>query len=162
MSANDLMSETLNFGLRMLDHRGRPHPEEVVDVDEDVDDHGHEHGDDHGHDHGDGNHDEENDLAISIDAFKLLMALCMLLCVGGGITPRIWKRCRDSEIALSYMNCFSAGLFLGMALVHILPEAVEIYRAWAIYEEKEDPFPLPYVLFYVGYLLILLVDRVAA
>ena len=156
MSLNDMLYKTVEFGLRNLDHRGRPHDDVEAE-----DDHGHDHGAEG--DHHDDHHDEEDSgIAMSLDGFKMLMAFLMLLCVGGGVIPRLWKRCRDSEAALSYMNCFSAGLFLGMALVHILPEAVHIYDAWAICENHEDPFPLPYVLFYVGYLLILAVDKMVA
>ena len=60
------------------------------------------------------------------------------------------------------MNCFSAGLFLGMALVHMMPEAVEIHAGWAASEGIERAFPLPYVTFFLGYCLILAVDRVGA
>ena len=148
-----MLFTTLEFGLRHLTTE---------------DDHDHDHGaeghDDHEAegDHHDDHHDEEGGLKMSLDGFKLLMAFCMFLCVGVGVIPRLWKRCSDSEAALSYMNCFSAGLFLGLALTHILPEAVEIYGGWAATEEIEDPFPLPYVLFYAGYLLILAVDKMIA
>ena len=53
-------------------------------------------------------------------------------------------------------------MFLGMSLIHMMPESVEIYQTWAIKEGIERAFPLPYVMFFVGYFLILAVDRVAA
>jgi len=49
-----------------------------------------------------------------------------------------------------------------MSLVHMMPEATEIYAIWAAKEGIEKPFPLPYVGFFMGYMLILGVDRVAA
>ena len=86
-----------------------------------------------------------------------MFAVCMF-----GIIPRVWERCLKSENMLSMLNCFSSGLFLGMALVHMMPETVEIYNGWAEHEEIERPFPLPYVGFFLGYVLILAVDRVIA
>jgi len=92
------------------------------------------------------------------------------------------------------MNCFAGGVFLAMAFIHILPEAVEQYygvmtgeqhshahrllqaatpvitktnTTKAVEEEEKHIdrhgiFPLPYLLFFVGYCLVLLVDRVFA
>ena len=116
---------------------------------------GHAH-DDHGHGHG--STEEEG---ISMDAFKIIIFFAMFFCCGFGILPKVWPTCNKSETALSLLNCFSAGLFLGMAIIHMFPEAVEIYQAWALEEGIERAFPLPYVGFYLGYLIILAVDRVA-
>ena len=49
-----------------------------------------------------------------------------------------------------------------MALVHMLPEAVEMYNGWAAEHEIERPFPVEYLSFFIGYLLVLGIDRVAA
>ena len=43
-----------------------------------------------------------------------------------------------------------------------MPEAAEIYVEWAAKEKIERAFPLPYVMYFLGYLIILAVDRVAA
>jgi solute carrier family 39 (zinc transporter), member 1/2/3 len=67
---------------------------------------------------------------------------------------------KKSEAMLSYLNCFSAGMFLAIALIHMMPESVEQHREWALHEELEEPFPLPYCMMFVGYLIVLLVDRV--
>ena len=111
-----------------------------------------------GHNHG----SKEEDEGLSVDSFKIIMNFMMILCVGLGIIPKIWPACQKSENALSFLNCFSAGIFLGMSLVHMMPEATEIYAIWAKKEGIEKPFPLPYVGFFMGYMLILGVDRVAA
>ena len=126
------------------------------------DDHsGHDHS---GHNHGDHDDhgDEHEDEGIDVDTFKWIMLVCMILCVGLGLIPKLWGKCRDSETTLSLLNCFSAGIFLGMSLIHMMPEAAEIYLIWAVKEGIERPFPLPYVMYFVGYLLILAIDRVAA
>ena len=128
------------------------------------DDHaGHDHAghDDHD-DHEEHDEHEEEEGGIDIDTFKIIMLLCMFFCIGFGLLPKLWGKCRDSENALSMLNCFSGGLFLGMSLIHLLPESAEIYLSWAAEEGIERPFPLPYVMFFVGYILILAIDRVAA
>ena len=121
--------------------------------------------DDHsGHDHGahGDEHDEGEDEGIDIDTFKIIMLFCMIVCVAFGLIPKLWGKCRDSENTLSLLNCFSAGIFLGMSLIHMMPEAAHIYEIWAAEEKIERAFPLPYVMFFIGYLLILAIDRVAA
>ena len=53
-------------------------------------------------------------------------------------------------------------MFLAMAVTHMMPESAEIYAEWAEEQCIENAFPLPYVMFFVGYFLILAIDRVAA
>ncbi len=149
MSATTL----LKVGARLLE--GADHIEH-----DDHDDHA-DHEDHEGHDDHD-DHKDEGDEGISVDAFKWIMLLCMLLCVGFGIVPKIWDSCGRNEEALSYLNCFSAGLFMAMAIVHMMPESAEMYNSWAKKEGIERPFPLPYICFFLGYFLILAIDRVAA
>ena len=60
---------------------------------------------------------------MDVAAFKWLMLFAMLFCVGFGLIPKIWSKCRDSETTLSLLNCFAAGIFLGMSLIHMMPEA---------------------------------------
>lgn len=59
-------------------------------------------------------------------------------------------------------NAFSGGLFLAIALVHILPEIVKDYNEWVKENHPglEDAFPLPFVLVFTGYTFILIVDKV--
>ena len=72
---------------------------------------------------------------------------------------------------MSLANSFSGGLFLAIALVHILPDVVGDYAEWVekrkvkletplLGEEEKRPFPLPFVLVFAGYAFILLVDKV--
>lgn len=126
-----------------------------------VDDH-----DDHGHDDHADDHDElealVEDEGIDVDTFKIILLCVMILCVGLGLVPKVWGACRNSDTTLSFLNCFSAGIFLAMALIHMMPESAEVYLLWAAEENIERPFPLPYVMFFVGYMLILAIDRVAA
>ena len=92
----------------------------------DDDDHDDDH-DDHGAEERHDDHDEHDDHSIDPDVFKVIMMILMFLCVGFGVIPKLWSKCRDNDEILSKLNCFASGLFLGMALVHMMPEAVEIY-----------------------------------
>jgi len=47
-----------------------------------------------------------------------------------------------------------------MALIHIVPEGIHTHEAWAKEKQIDNPFPLPYVLIFMGYLLVLVIDRV--
>merc|ERR1711920_121767 len=102
---------------------------------------------------------------INVRAFKLWIAFVFFVICLAGLAPKAWGACSRNDTALSLLNCFSAGLFLAMALVHMMPEGAHLYVLWtkqAGYEEPEEAFPLPYAAFFAGYLLVLLVDRVIA
>lgn len=115
-------------------------------------------------DHADDDHAKEagHEEGLTVTGFKIIMLVLMFLCVGLGVIPKLWSKCRKSETTLSLLNCFSAGIFLAMALIHMLPESAEVYEIWAKKEGIERAFPLPYVCFFLGYILILAIDRVAA
>ena len=143
---------------------------------------------DHGHD----DHGSEGNtlMGLKIALIIILFLVCYL-----GLIPAYSKYCRSSQLTLSLMNCFAGGVFLAMAFIHILPEAVEQYygamtgeeddhaghrllkagstgvtktNTTIVVEEEEEHvdrhgiFPLPYLLFFVGYCLVLLFDRVFA
>ena len=75
-----------------------------------------------------------------------------------GLFPTFSKTCRESPKLLGIANSFAAGVFLSIALIHILPEEVE---NWENYNDNpERLFPLPYILVFCGYLLILILDKV--
>ena len=84
----------------------------------------------------------------------------MFLCSLSGILPKIFPTVSRNKNVISFMNCFSAGIFLGMALIHVIPEGVEMYAHWSKTKKIEKPFPLDYVLIFVGYLIVLGFDRV--
>jgi zinc transporter ZupT len=126
-------------------------------------------------------------MGLKVALIFILFFVCYL-----GLIPAYSKHCRSSQLTLSLMNCFAGGLFLAMAFMHILPEAVEQYygamtgaegahaghrllqAATAVNSTIASPakeeehvdrhgiFPLPYLLFFAGYCLVLLVDRVFA
>jgi hypothetical protein len=83
----------------------------------------------------------------------------------------------------SLLTCFAAGMLLTISIVHVMPEAVAIYGEYLEEHEKEEAghdhrlleedghddhdekkdehaagFPLPYVIFLLGFMLMLLLD----
>ena len=138
------------------DHEEEDHSDHEGAEHDDHDDH-----DDHGGEL-DAVHDGESSSSVDIKTLKIILLFCMVLCVGFGLVPKVWGKCRNNEQLLSNLNCFSAGIFLGMALIHMMPESSEIHNSWAAEKGIEKPFPLPYVMYFIGYMLILCIDRVIA
>lgn len=77
-----------------------------------------------------------------------------------GCFPTWSKGCRENPKILGIANAFACGVFLAIALIHILPEEAEL---WDDLNPDAGPllFPLPYFLMFCGYTLILFVDKVA-
>lgn len=73
-----------------------------------------------------------------------------------GYFPTFNRDCRENPKILSIANAFAGGVFMAIAFVHILPEAASGYAEL----KGPDAFPLPYVLIFVGYSIILLIDKV--
>lgn len=97
---------------------------------------------------------------ISVKDLKIIIIFTMLIISMIGILPTKLPVFRQSETALSYLNCFSAGMFLAIGFVHMLPEAVEQHEEFIADHKLSNPFPLPYTCMFVGYIVVLLVDRV--
>jgi zinc transporter 1/2/3 len=47
-----------------------------------------------------------------------------------GVLPAKVKACKESPRFLGFANAFSGGLFLAIALIHILPEAAGDFNDW--------------------------------
>jgi zinc transporter 1/2/3 len=99
---------------------------------------------------------------MNLNTLKIILCAMMFLVVYLGLIPKKVEWCMKTKLPLSLLNCFAAGIFLAMAVVHILPEASEIWEEYTEKEQIEDPFPLPYVCYLIGYILILGIDRVVA
>ena len=74
-----------------------------------------------------------------------------------GNAPTWSERCRKSPKFLGIANSFAGGVFLAIACMHILPENIE---SWAKITGRPDSFPLPNLLIFGGYIIILLLDKV--
>lgn len=73
-----------------------------------------------------------------------------------GIFPTYSRSCRESPKVLGIANSFASGVFIAIALVHILPEEGESWSELS----PDSMFPLPYFLMFCGYTLILVIDKV--
>lgn len=59
---------------------------------------------------------------------------------------------------LAILNAFSGGVFFSIAIIHILPEQAE---GWYNYDDfSKKTVPLPYAMVFVGYTLILVIDKI--
>jgi len=84
------------------------------------------------------------------------------------------------------LTCFAAGMLLTISIVHIMPEATAMYAEYLEEHEKEEAgeaahrllaeeehddhgdeeeehkvgFPLPYVIFLLGFMIMLILDQV--
>lgn len=78
-----------------------------------------------------------------------------------GILPLKIPSFRTNPKLLSYSNCFAAGLFLAIGIIHILPEAVEAFEEKKdVQGEGADPFPWAYLITICSFSSILLIDKV--
>lgn len=80
-----------------------------------------------------------------------------------GMIPVKIKSFRESPKILGVANAFSGGVFLAIALMHIMPEQTESYQGLADDGEISKglgSFPLPFLLMVLGYTLILIIDKV--
>ena len=59
--------------------------------------------------------------------FFIIVAFCEAFFMG--MLPVKVKRCRNSITALGVANAFAGGIFVAIALMHILPEAVEEWES---------------------------------
>ena len=83
--------------------------------------------------------------------------ICFAEGIISGFIPTWSENCRSSPKILGIANAFAAGVFLAIALVHILPEEIEGWNNWV---GTDEAFPLPEVLAFAGYTLILILDKV--
>lgn len=79
-----------------------------------------------------------------------------------GVIPVKCKAIKDNPRILGIGNAFAGGIFIAIALMHIMPEQVENYEQLKNDEndDDDDSFPVPFLLLVAGYTLILLIDKV--
>ena len=126
----------------------------------------HSHEGDAAHDHGDAAHDHGEAHAHAgltkeqVSTFKIVFIFVYLAITYIGILPNVIGSCKNNQTTLSFMNCFAAGVFLSIALIHLLPEGGEQYVTWADEKGYKEPFPLPYTVIFLGYLIAVTFDRI--
>ena len=69
----------------------------------------------------------------------------------GGLLPYLLIKNKSIDKMLSYLNCASGGVMLGVSLLHILPETGEAMN------EQVGDFPLSYCITFLGIILMVLI-----
>ena len=85
-----------------------------------------------------------------------------------GTIPIFCKKFKESPKVLGIANAFSGGVFLAIALMHIMPEQSKAWELmqWGVENcesEKDNfstPLPFPFLLLVLGYTIILTIDKV--
>ena len=75
-----------------------------------------------------------------------------------GMIPTWSASCRENPKVMGIANSFAAGVFLAIALMHITPEMIETWNEMNV--GKDKIFPLPEILIFSGYTIILIIDKV--
>lgn len=83
-----------------------------------------------------------------------------------GSLPLRLKAFKENKLVLSLSGAFSGGLFLGIGLIHLLPESNESFENY--YKEKEDPlqedevehFPWAFLISTLAFALILFIEKI--
>ena len=83
--------------------------------------------------------------------------LVELITVTFGFIPLCVSGLKSNAKLLSYSNAFSGGLFMGIGLFHLLPEANQL-----IFQGRDPAtsFPLGYFVAFLSYSLILCIEKV--
>ena len=77
-----------------------------------------------------------------------------------GLVPTWSSSCRENPKVLGIANSFAAGVFLAIAFCHIIPETIGDWTDQQTAKGKDKIFPLPEVLVFTGYTIILIIDKV--
>ncbi|PHJ20288.1 metal cation zip family protein [Cystoisospora suis] len=90
-------------------------------------------------------------------------AVFLLACVGafGAWIPLALRRCKLEKL-IGILNTFAGGAFLGLALFHIMPEASQHVEeaGMMLHVGEAGEFNMAYLFFFVGYVAILICERV--
>jgi len=100
-------------------------------------------------------------LYFKIISILIIIAVSLIF----GLIPLYSNSCRKSSKILGIANAFSGGLFMGIALFHLLPEAGENFEKYYQTPEGKISFvfgqPLSYFIAFISYSLILFLEKVA-
>lgn len=83
--------------------------------------------------------------------------LVELITLGFGFIPLCVTQLKANSKLLSYSNAFSGGLFMGIGLFHLLPEANLLIST---VQTSPNSFPLGYFVAFLSYSLILCIEKV--
>ena len=97
--------------------------------------------------------------------FKIgCLIIIMLVSLIFGLLPLYYNITKSSKF-LGFANAFSGGLFMGIGLFHLLPEAQENFESYYLTPKgRKSVFynqPLSYFIAFISYSLILFLEKVA-
>ena len=100
-------------------------------------------------------------LYFKIISFLIIISVSLIF----GLIPLYSNSCRKSSKLLGLANAFSGGLFMGIGLFHLLPEAGENFEKYYLTPEGKNSFiygqPLSFFIAFISYSLILFLEKVA-
>ena len=98
--------------------------------------------------------------------FKLFsFIIIIIITFSFGLLPLFFSRFRQGHIILNYANPFSGGIFIGIGLFHLLPDASFNFEQY--YKTPEGQkcffygFPMSYFIVFLSYSFILYLEKVA-
>ena len=98
--------------------------------------------------------------------FKLFSFLIIIIITFSfGLLPLYFSRYRQGTIILHYANPFSGGIFIGIGLFHLLPDASFNFEQYYRTPEGSTSFfygfPMSYFIAFLSYSFILYLEKVA-
>ena len=105
----------------------------------------------------DGDDDDDDDSGSATPVWLQVFSIFSFILVAlvGAALPLYWRRIRQSSIALPCLTTFAGGIFLALALVHLLPDAVS-----DLDDRMSTQYPVAFTIAVVGYALLLYIEKV--
>lgn len=98
--------------------------------------------------------------AAAIKVIAMIVMFIMIMVVGS--LPIRLKSFKTNPLLLSLTRAFSGGLFLGVGVIHLLPEANEKFEAYAEEQGKTgEQFPFAFLILVLSFSLILFIEKIA-
>ncbi|CAD8161037.1 unnamed protein product [Paramecium octaurelia] len=107
----------------------------------------------------DQNYDNDNIIIFVKSASTLILFLIILFTAN---LPFKSKTFRENKPLVSISQAFSGGLFLSVALLHLLPESQDKYETSQSNGEmpKKELFPFPFLITILSFALILFIEKI--
>ena len=104
-------------------------------------------------------------LSLSLFYFKLFYSLIILIItLIFGVLPLSFNNCSKDSLTLNYANAFSGGIFLGIGLFHLFPDANSDFLNYFKTPEGKNSsihgWPICYLLVFISYSFILYLEKV--
>jgi len=106
----------------------------------------------HDHDNHADEYHKHDILNVKIISSIVLLGISLI----AGLIPILSKKLQKNETAIAYAQCFSAGMFMAIAFIHLIPEANEGFEE----ARPEIKYPICYLVVILSYTLILVIEKV--